>query len=120
MPTEKGRLWVKYKLPQTPNCQLRQPLNCITNYRVYLPLQRDEEAYGALRQSHSNYEHKHRDVRIQYLVGPDCLALRPKRPGIACQQLRANVALIIEWLRVMLRWGQFPEVATVTKTSDNG
>lgn len=83
-------------------------------------MQRSEEAYGALRVSHSNYEHKHRDVRIQYLVGPDCLVLRPKRPGIGCQQLRANGALIIEWLRVMLRWGEVAQVATVTTTSDNG
>ena len=42
------------------------------------------------------------------------------RPGIGCQQLRANAALIIEWLRVLLRWGQLPAVAAVTKTSDNG
>jgi hypothetical protein len=38
-------------------------------------------------------------------VAPDCLALRPKRPGRACQQLRASAALLIEWLRVTLRAG---------------
>ena len=116
----KGRLWVKCKKPQTPRCLLRQTLSCSANYRVLLPLWRDEQAYTALRVSHQNYEHKHRDLRIQYLLGPDCLALRPKRAGIGCQQLRANAALIIEWLRVLLRWGNLPGVATVTKTSDNG
>ncbi len=67
----KGRLWVRCKLPKTPNCQKRQTLSCSDNYRVLLPLWRDEEAYTALRVSHQNYEHKHRDLRIQYLVGPD-------------------------------------------------
>ncbi len=61
----------------TANCGLRQTLGCSANYRVLLPLWRDEEACTSLRIS----QHKHRDLRI-YLVGPDCLALRPKCPGV--------------------------------------
>jgi hypothetical protein len=38
-------------------------------------------------------------------IGPDCLALRPKRTGAAWQQLRASAAVAIEWLRVNLRQG---------------
>ncbi len=66
---------------------------------------RIEEAYAAMRVSHQSCEHKHRDLRIQYLVAPDCLALRPKRPGMAWQQLRASAAMLIEWLRVFQRGG---------------
>lgn len=42
------------------------------------------------------------------MVAPDCLALRPKRPGIAWQQLRSSAAVLIEWLRVLRRagWGK--------------
>jgi hypothetical protein len=38
-------------------------------------------------------------------IGPDCLAVRPKRTGVAWQQLRASAAVAIEWLRVNLRQG---------------
>jgi hypothetical protein len=60
-----------------------------------------------MRMFHQSSEHNHRDLRIQYLVAPDCLALRPKRPGMACQQLRSSAAVFIEWLRVWQRagWG---------------
>ena len=76
-----------------------------------------------MRVSHQSYEHKHRDLRIQYLVAPDCLALRPKRPGMAWQQLRASAALLIEWLRVLQRagWGKAKAKVgppTVTKGGD--
>jgi hypothetical protein len=38
-------------------------------------------------------------------IGSDWLALRPKRTGVAWQQLRASAALAIEWLRVNLCQG---------------
>ncbi len=56
-----------------------------------------------MRNTHFSYEHKHRDMRIQYGVAPDSLAIRPKRIGIAWQQLRASAAVLIEWLRVYQR-----------------
>lgn len=101
----KGRIWFKCALTTLAACQRVQSIQCSRDYRALLPLWRTEPAYAALRESHSSYEHKHRDLRIQYLVAPDCLALRPKRPGRACQQLRASAALLIEWLRVTLRAG---------------
>ena len=49
-----------------------------------------------MRVSHQSYEHKHRDLRVQYLLSPDSLALRTNRPGIEWQQLRASAAMLIE------------------------
>ncbi|MGH7609164.1 MAG: hypothetical protein ACREOD_04370 [Candidatus Dormibacteria bacterium] len=73
-----------------------------------------------MRVSHQSYEHKHRDLRIQYLVAPDCLALRPKRPGMAWQQLRASAALFIEWLRVLQRagWSKKPPATGPARPSN--
>jgi hypothetical protein len=36
---------------------------------------------------------------------PPTISLRPKRRGIACQQLRANAALVIEWIQILWREG---------------
>lgn len=75
--------------------------------------------YAAMRVSHQSYEHKQGDLRIQYLIAPDCQALRPKRPGMAWQQLRASAAVFVEWLRVLRRsgWGKTePRVGPPTET----
>jgi hypothetical protein len=106
-----------------PACGGEQTILCSSSPCDLLPLWRTEDAYAAMRVSHQSYEHKHRDLRIQYLVAPDCLALRPKRPGMAWQQLRASAALLIEWLRVLQRagWGTAKATVgppTVTKGGD--
>jgi hypothetical protein len=101
-----GRLWFRCRMG-SPACGGEQTILCSSSPCDLLPLWRTEEAYAAMRVSHQSYEHKHRDLRIQYLVAPDCLALRPKRPGMAWQQLRSSAAVFIEWLRVLQRagWG---------------
>lgn len=109
----KGRIWFKCALGALSACQKEQSIQCSRDYRALLPLWRTEPAYAALRESHPSYEHKHRDLRIQYLVAPDCLANRPKRPGRACQQLRAYAAMLIEWLRVTMRAGLLGDPAQV-------
>ncbi|HVA22166.1 MAG TPA: hypothetical protein VNN74_08745 [Candidatus Micrarchaeia archaeon] len=101
----KGRLWFRCLLPQTPRCQAIQTTFCREDYRALLPVWRTDGAYAAMRVSHQTYEHKHRDLRIQYGLAPDCLAVRPKRPGRAWQQLRSSAALLVEWLRVLQRGG---------------
>jgi hypothetical protein len=102
-----GRLWFRCRMG-SPACGGEQTVLCATSLCDLLPVWRTEEAYAAMRVSHQSYEHKHRDLRIQYLVAPDCLALRPKRPGMAWQQLRSSAAVFVEWLRVMQRagWGK--------------
>jgi hypothetical protein len=47
----------------------------------------------------------HGSWRQRYSVAGDNHALRPKRIGLACQQLRADAALLIEWLRILVREG---------------
>ncbi|HEU4977652.1 MAG TPA: hypothetical protein VFT42_02030 [Solirubrobacteraceae bacterium] len=59
----------------------------------------------ALSDARSRYERVHHHWRQRYRVGADDHMLRPKRRGIACQQLRANAALVIEWLQILHREG---------------
>ncbi|MGB2953947.1 MAG: hypothetical protein WBB74_11250, partial [Gaiellaceae bacterium] len=63
------------------------------------------ESYAAMRESHGEYERVHHFERVRYLVGPDQLAIRPKRIGIGVQQLRSSAAMLLEWLRICLRQG---------------
>ena len=119
---EKGRTWFRCRLPQSPKCQGEQTILCDEAPRHIIPVWRIEEAYAAMRVSHQSYEHKHRDLRIQYLVAPDCLALRPKRPGMGWQQLRASAAMLIEWLRVLQRagWGKAKATVDTARVSSGG
>lgn len=64
----KGRLWFRCRLPQKPACQREQTILCDRAPRYLLPVWRTEKAYAAMRVSHQSYEHKHRDLRIQYLL----------------------------------------------------
>ncbi|MHB1502316.1 MAG: hypothetical protein ACYCYK_14515, partial [Candidatus Dormibacteria bacterium] len=118
----KGRLWFRCRLPQSQKCQGEQSIFCDEAPRHLLPVWRIEPAYAAMRVSHQSYEHKHRDLRSQYLLAPDCLALRPKRPGMAWQQLRASAAMLIEWPRVFQRagWGDKPAVVGPARETAGG
>lgn len=78
---------------------------CSKGWRYLVPLWRTEEAYIALRHNHSNYEKSHWRWRDQWLVGPDNASNRPRRRGIGCKELRAQAALLLEWLLVCWRQG---------------
>jgi hypothetical protein len=107
-----ARIWFRCRLPPSQRCQGKQNIFCDRAPRHLIPVWRTEPAHAAMRVSHQSHEHKHRDLRIQYLVAPGRLALRPKRPGIAWQKLRASAAMFIKWLRVFQRsgWGGKPAV----------
>jgi hypothetical protein len=109
----RGRLWFKCKVPRKPGCRSTQTIFCDRDARYLVPLWRTEPAYAAMRVSHQSYESKHRALRIQYLVAPDSLAIRPKRIGKAWQQVRASAAMVIDWLRIFQLSGWRNGTATV-------
>jgi hypothetical protein len=86
----------------------RQTIACETNWRMLLPMWRTTPTYLALRHSHDRYERVHNHWRFRYRVASDDHALRPKRRGLDCQQLRANAALLLEWLILCWREGWLP------------
>lgn len=99
------RLWVRCLIPSQPGCQREQTISCSTDWKRLLPLWRTEPAYAAYRQAHQTYERVHHHQRQRYKVAGDTHAIRPKRIGVGCQQLRANAAGLIEWLRICHREG---------------
>lgn len=89
-------------------CPGRQTTYCENSWRMLLPLWRTSPTYMALRHSGRRYERVHQLWRGRYRVGSDDHALRPKRKGRECQQLRANAALVVEWLIILWREGWMP------------
>lgn len=83
----------------------RKSISCSKGWRFLVPLWRTTEAYQALRKSHSNYEKTHWRWRDQWLVAPDNPSGRIRRRGRKCHALRANAAMLIEWLLVCYREG---------------
>jgi hypothetical protein len=97
------RLYVQCSVPVTPDCKKRQSIACATSWRMLLPLWRDTPVYLALRYSHDRYERVHHHWRSRWLSGADDDSQRPKRRGLPNQQLRANAALLLEWLMICER-----------------
>ncbi|HEX8102156.1 MAG TPA: hypothetical protein VF533_06080 [Solirubrobacteraceae bacterium] len=76
---------------------------------MLLPLWRESPTYLALRNSHDRYERVHHHWRVRWRSGADDHFLRPKRRGLDNQQLRANAALLIEWLMICWCEGWMPD-----------
>jgi site-specific recombinase XerD len=61
---------------------------------------RSEPLYCELKVSHKTYEGVHDYWRDRYKVCADELGVRPKAVGLDWHRLRANVACLIDWLRI--------------------
>ena len=74
-------------------------------YRLFLPVPRTEERYYALKAAHTNMEHVFRRQRQRYrTIGNDETG-KLKRFGIGAHQLRSEVARLMEWFRISIRFG---------------
>lgn len=109
------RLYVKCALPVKPECQKRQSMGCDFNWRMLLPIWRDNPIYLVLRNSHDRYERVHHHWRVRWRSGADDHSLRPKRRGKDVQQLRANAALLVEWLMICWREDWLPDCRPLGK-----
>ena len=96
----KPRLWFRCSLGVTPQCAKDQTITCATDWRALVPLARTEPLYHELRKSHQSYEGAHDYWRDRYRVAADTLANRPKGVGLGWHRLRANVACLVDWLRI--------------------
>lgn len=104
-PQEEPRLWFRCAMPTKADCEKVQSIQCKEHWRLLVPLWRTDPAYQVLRFSHTSYESAHDRWRERYAVAGDTRADRPKRRGLGVQQLRASVALVIEWLTICHRQG---------------
>jgi hypothetical protein len=99
------RLWFRCIYPATSDCQREQTISCKEDWRTLLPLARTEALYHELRESHQSYEAQHDTWRDRYRVASDTLANRPKVVSLDWHRLRANVACLIDWLRIAAKAG---------------
>jgi len=99
------RLWVQCMAGATDECTKTQTISCSSDYRLLVPLWRIDPLYHELRESHSSYEAQHDWWRDRYKVAADDLGVRPKIRDIGWHRLRANVAALVDWLRICYREG---------------
>jgi Transposase DDE domain len=93
-------LWFKCAAPRLPECEGEQRIRCETDWRSLIPLSRLDPLYQELRRSHYEYEGAHDYWRDRYRVAADNLTNRPKVVSLKWHRLRANVACLIDWLRI--------------------
>ena len=98
-------LWFKCVAPATPDCAGEQRIYCSSDWRSLVPLARTEPLYFELRQSHQTYEGAHDYWRDRYKVAADELGVRPKVVSLDWHRLRANVACLVDWLRIAAKNG---------------
>lgn len=106
--SEKGpRLYYYCDHPKTAACRKKKSISCSKDWRLLVPLWRTDPRYHELAESHSNAENVHDHFRDRYAVAEKSVKGRPKRRGLAWQQLRADAAVFIEWVRIGVREGWF-------------
>jgi hypothetical protein len=102
---EKPRLWFRCTLGATPECAKEQTISCKADWRLLVPLARTSALYHELKESHGTYEGIHDYWRDRYKVSADELGVRPKVVSAEWHRLRANVACLIDWLRIAAKNG---------------
>jgi Transposase DDE domain len=93
-------LWFKCMAPATAGCEGEQRIRCETDWRSLIPLSPLDPLYQELRAAHYAYEGLHDYWRDRYRVAADTLANRPKVVSLSWHRLRANVACLVDWLRI--------------------
>lgn len=99
------RIGYRCLLGATPDCARDQSIACSQDWRLLIPLWRDDPLYFELRESSGSFEGVHDYWRDRYKVAADSLGNRPKAVGIGWHRLRALTACVVEWLRVCHREG---------------
>jgi hypothetical protein len=119
---DKGKpcLWFKCVTPRLKECDGEQRIYCETDWRSLVPLSRLEPLYHELKASHQEYEAAHDYWRDRYKVAADSLANRPKAVGLDWHRLRANVACLVDWLRIAAVNGWLDVVASSAKQARKG
>lgn len=105
------RLWFRCSWPSSAGCEREQSMSCSKDWRRLVPIPRTSELYAGIRHTHGSTENVHDIYRDQYRCGGKTLAERPKRIGLGVHNLRAQAALLIDWLRLSFRNGWLGENA---------
>jgi hypothetical protein len=102
---EKPRLWFRCMIGASPECAKEQTISCAQDWKALIPLARTSALYHELKESHGTYEAAHDWWRDRSKVCADELGVRPKVVSLSWHRLRANVACLIDWLRIASKNG---------------
>jgi hypothetical protein len=97
---QKPRLWFRCMVGGTTECAGEQTISCAEDWRTLIPLPRTSALYHELKESHQTYEGVHDYWRDRYKVAADVSGIRPRVVSLDWHRLRANVACLIDWLRI--------------------
>ena len=111
----KPRLWFRCTFQLTPDCAPEQTISCSTDWRSLIPLPRTNALYHELKESHQTYEGVHDYWRDRYRVASDTLANRPKVVSLDWHRLRANVACLVDWMRIAAKAGWLGSVRSARR-----
>lgn len=99
------RTWFECSLKATPECDGVHSISSSKDWRSLVLVPRTSTTYGVVRGAVNGNERAHEFMREHFAVGGKTLRERPRRIGIACQQMRSDAALVITWLLVLQRQG---------------
>ena len=83
----------------------QQTIACSTDWQTVTRLWETDPRHQKLAATHSMFERVHMLWRKRWNVGGNEVYSRPKRFGIGCQSLRAQTAVLIEWMLICWREG---------------
>lgn len=94
------------QLQLTDGCAGIQEMRCAVEPRLILPLSRLHPSYHAMGVASKQTERVWHHWRTRYAIAGKNSATRTKRRrSQPCQELRAQAARFIEWLRILMRHG---------------
>ncbi len=95
------RLWFRcVDGTNTPDCGQVQTIYCSQDWRTLIPLERTTPLYHELKESHQTYEAVHQYWKTRYKICAAHTGVRTRVVSIDWNRLRANVACLIDWLRI--------------------
>jgi hypothetical protein len=97
---------VRCKTPHTEKCYSLQSVLCSEKWGWVGPTNLSDPLVNQIREAHGQFEGMFDSLRKRYaLAGKDTTGKLKRRAVVSAQQVRADAALLIEWLRLSLRHG---------------
>jgi hypothetical protein len=92
-------------MPQGPDCDARQIIDCSNEPRRLVALSRRSKVYRALYRARGQFERGHNQMRRRYNVAASDIGERSRVLGAGARHQRTLSAMLVDWIRICLRHG---------------